>query len=65
MASFVLLCIISPVHLVIILIFIIICKRSTQTFVKVSTDLKRLNQIAKSPLISTMGELINGSVTIR
>lgn len=64
-AAFVMLCVISPVHLLIVLLFMLVAKRSTQIFVNVTTELKRLNQIAKSPLISTIGEMISGTITIR
>jgi ATP-binding cassette subfamily C (CFTR/MRP) protein 10 len=65
LATFVLLCVLSPIHLIIILIFILASKKSTSIYVSVNTELKRLDQIARSPLISTIGEMINGSVTVK
>lgn len=59
------LCVISPFHLVLITLFIILTLRSTSVYVNVSTELKRMNQIALSPLISTVGEIIAGHITIR
>lgn len=64
-ATFSLLCIVSPFHLIIIFVFLIFCFRSTSIYVSVSTDIKRINSLALSPMISTLGEIINGNVTIR
>lgn len=64
LATFALLSVISPVHLIIVLIFLAVCFKSTSTYVSVSTDLKRIHSLALSPVISTLGEIITGSTTI-
>ena len=65
LGAFVLLCIVSPYHTIIIVLFFVMIGRYMKKYVLTTTELKRMNKIADAPVISTLTELVSGSVLIR
>jgi ABC-type multidrug transport system fused ATPase/permease subunit len=65
LGTFILLCVVSPFHLIIIIAFFILIFAYLKKYVLTTTELKRMNKISESPIISTLSELMNGNVLIR
>lgn len=65
LGTFVLLCVVSPFHLLIIVIFFFMIASYMKKYVLTTTELKRMNKISEAPIISTLSELMQGNVLIR
>ena len=65
LGAFLLLCIVSPYHIIIIILFFVMIGKYMKKYVLTTTELKRMNKIADAPVISTLTELVSGSVLIR
>lgn len=58
-------CVIMPLTLIIVVILLVVIYLLAVGFIKTSTELRRLNQLSTSPIISTLAETINGLTSIR
>lgn len=63
--SLVILCIASPLHIVLVLIFGIILMGRIGVYVKISTDISRLTKLASTPILSKISEVLTGYISIR
>jgi ABC-type multidrug transport system fused ATPase/permease subunit len=65
LGSLIILSILSPIHILIILTFILLLLKNLNKYVKVSTDLGRLYKLSNSPILSKVSEIYQGYVSIR
>lgn len=63
--SLVILCISSPIHIVLVVVFIVMLVSQINTYVKCSTDISRLTKLASTPILSKISEVLTGYVSIR
>ena len=65
LATFIILIFVSPIHLIIVLVFFGVTHILVKKFLATDTDLKRLTKIAFSPVLSSASEVIEGGAVLR
>jgi ABC-type multidrug transport system fused ATPase/permease subunit len=65
LGSLIILSIVSPAHILVIVLFIGLLISKLSRYVKVSTDMGRLNKLSFSPNLSKLSEVYQGQVSIR
>jgi ABC-type multidrug transport system fused ATPase/permease subunit len=65
LATFIVLVIVSPIHLVIVFLFFMICHIFIKKYMATDTDIKRLKKIAFSPVLSSASEVVEGGAVLR
>lgn len=65
LTSLVLLTLISPIHGVCLIVFIVYLKNIVARLSKLMTDLQRMGKLALSPILSMLKEMTTGYITIQ
>jgi ABC-type multidrug transport system fused ATPase/permease subunit len=65
LGTLILLGIISPLHFILIIVVLVLNILTIKDFIKVNTELERMDKLATSPVLSGVGELVNGVTSIR
>lgn len=63
--SLIILSFMSPIHIVVILVFIFVLVKRINTYIRCSTDITRLMKLASSPILSKISEILTGYISIR
>jgi ABC-type multidrug transport system fused ATPase/permease subunit len=65
LATIIISVVVTPYVLIIIVIDTFIFYRNMKKYVKTSTELRRLTQMSKSPILTTLSEMMKGSAVLR
>lgn len=65
LGSLVILCISSPIHIALVVIFLFLLVGQINVYIKCSTDISRLTKVASAPILSKISEVLTGYVSIR